>query len=191
MNGKFVIFSAPSGAGKSTIINYLLEKGVPLEFSISATTRSPRGQEKHGEDYYFLSSDEFKQKKANGEFVESEEVFPGRFYGTLKSEVERIWEKGKHVIFDVDVKGARNLKESYGKQAFWVFIQPPSIDELRNRLVGRGTENTEEIEIRVARAEEELGYAQFADATIVNSNLQQAFADAEQTVTSFLNANEE
>jgi len=191
MDGKFVIFSAPSGAGKSTIINYLLEKGVPLEFSISATTRSPRGQEKHGEDYYFLSSDEFKQKRANREFVESEEVFPGRFYGTLKSEVERIWEKGKHVIFDVDVKGARNLKESYGKQAFWVFIQPPSIDELRNRLVGRGTENTEEIEIRVARAEEELGYAQFADATIVNSNLQQAFADAEQTVTSFLNANEE
>ena len=153
--GKVVIFSAPSGAGKSTIIGRLLEKFPRLEFSISCTSRPPRGKEVHGREYYFLSNDEFKARAGAGEFVEWEEVYPGTCYGTLRSEVDRIWEKGSVIVFDVDVKGGVNLKKTFGASALSVFIMPPSVEELRRRLVGRGTDSAETIEKRVAKAEQE------------------------------------
>ena len=174
MHGKMIIFSAPSGSGKSTIINRLLELNIGLEFSISATTRTPRGNEKNGVEYHFLSVEEFQQRIANNEFVEYEQVYEGRYYGTLKSELQRIWSKGHTVIFDVDVEGGVNLKKNFGKQALSIFIQPPSVGELRKRLEGRSTDNATEIEKRIAKAELELSYASKFDVVIVNDELENA-----------------
>ena len=151
--GKLIIFSAPSGSGKSTIINYLLTQNLNLAFSISATSRPPRGTEKHGVEYFFLTPEEFKQRIANNEFLEYEEVYENRFYGTLKAQVEKQLEAGQNVVFDVDVVGGCNIKKFYGEQALSLFIQPPGIEELRNRLVGRGTDAPEVIESRIAKAE--------------------------------------
>ena len=184
--GKIIIFSAPSGSGKSTIVNHLLTLNIGLEFSISATSRPPRGQERNGVEYYFLSSEEFERRIAAGDFVEHEEVYKGCYYGTLRSEVERIWAKGNTIVFDVDVKGGLNLKKIFGGDALTVFIQPPSVEELRRRLIGRGTDSVEKIEQRLAKAAEELTYADKFDAVIVNDDLQAAFAEAERVVRSFI-----
>ena len=184
--GKVVIFSAPSGAGKSTIIGRLLEKCPRLEFSISCTSRSPRGKEVHGREYYFLSNDEFKARARAGEFVDWEEVYPGTCYGTLHREVDRIWEKGNVIVFDVDVKGGVNLKKTFGASALSVFIMPPSVEELRRRLVGRGTDSAETIEKRVAKAEQEIAHAPQFDRVIVNDSLEEAVAEAEKTVAEFI-----
>lgn len=184
--GKIIIFSAPSGSGKSTIVNHLLSLNLGLEFSISATSRAPRGQERDGVEYYFLSSEEFERRIAAGDFVESEEVYKGCYYGTLRSEVERIWAKGNVIVFDVDVKGGLNLKKIFGGDALTVFIQPPSVEELRKRLLGRGTDSLEKIEQRLAKAKEELAYADKFDTVIVNDDLQTAFSRAENVVRSFI-----
>lgn len=181
-----VIFSAPSGAGKSTIVNYLLSKHPNLEFSVSATSRPPRGTEQNGVAYYFLSADEFRKKIEAQEFVEYEEVYAGCFYGTLKSEIERINAKGNHVVFDVDVVGGLNLKRIFGEKALAIFIAPPSLDELRRRLVGRGTDAPEMIERRLAKASQELSYAPQFDRIIVNDNLETAQAEAERIVSAFI-----
>jgi len=185
MDKKVIIFSAPSGAGKSTIVRHLLTKFNCLEFSVSATSRAPRGQEVDGKDYYFFSTEEFENKIRKGDFVEYEEVYKGSYYGTLVSEVQRIWEKGNIIIFDIDVKGGVNLKRLYGKNALAVFIQPPSVEELRNRLVGRGTDAPEAIERRVAKAEEELTYADKFDVVLINDQLEEALATAEKIVGEF------
>ena len=185
MDKKVIIFSAPSGAGKSTIVRQLLSKFSCLEFSVSATSRAPRGQEEHGKEYYFFSTAEFEEKIRNGEFVEYEEVYKGSYYGTLVSEVERIWAKGNIIIFDIDVKGGVNLKKLYGENALAVFIQPPSVEELRNRLVGRGTDTPEAIERRVAKAEEELTYSDKFDVVLINDNLEEALQRAEKMVSEF------
>lgn len=184
--GKIVIFSAPSGSGKTTIVKHLLSKGLKLEFSVSACSRAPRGQEKDGVDYHFLTVDEFKKRIDNDEFVEWEEVYAGRFYGTLKSELTRIWGKGNHVLFDVDVKGGVNLKKKFGDNALSVFVMPPSVEELRKRLIGRATDSAEEIEKRVAKAEEEISYANQFDLTIVNDVLDVACQQAYDKVSEFL-----
>lgn len=186
--GKVIIFSAPSGAGKSTIVNYLLGKNLGLEFSVSATCRAPRGKEQHGKEYYFFTEEEFKRRIAAGEFLEYEEVYPGCFYGTLNSEVQRIWAEGKTVLFDVDVVGGLNIKKKFGNQALALFIQPPSVATLRERLQGRGTDSPEKIEQRVAKAEYELSFAPRFDTVIVNDRLDDALAEAERKVRDFLNA---
>lgn len=183
---KVIIFSAPSGAGKSTIVNHLLKKDLGLEFSISATCRAPRGQEVHGKEYYFFTQEEFKDRIATGEFLEHEEVYPGCFYGTLKSEVERIWAAGHTVLFDVDVLGGINLKKQLGNEAMSIFIQPPSVAVLRERLIGRATDSIEKIEERVAKAEYELSFATQFDRVVVNDRLEEAFQEAEQIVRDFL-----
>jgi guanylate kinase len=188
MQGKLLIFSAPSGSGKTTIVKHLLEVCNNLEFSISACSRAMRPGEVHGKDYYFLSADEFRQRIASNQFVEWEEVYPGSYYGTLKSELERIWAKGNHVLFDVDVKGGVNLKRIFGNQALSVFVQPPSIAELEKRLVARCTETPETLAKRIGKAEEEMAYAPQFDTIIVNDNLEQAFAEAINTVKAFLTA---
>lgn len=187
-NGKVIIFSAPSGAGKSTIVGHLLKKYPYLEFSISATSRAPRGEEVNGKEYYFFSTDQFETKIKNGDFVEYEEVYTGSYYGTLRSEVKRIWEKGHIIVFDIDVKGGINLKRLYGKNALSVFIMPPSIDILRERLVKRGTDSLENISKRVAKAEEELGYKGMFDKIIVNDLLEEALKEAESLVETFINS---
>lgn len=184
--GKLIIFSAPSGAGKTTIVKYLLEQDLNLEFSISATSRGKRHTETDGKDYYFLTTEEFRNKIANEEFLEWEEVYEGIYYGTLKSEVERICQKGKNVIFDVDVIGGCNIKEYYGDKALAVFIQPPSVGELRKRLVARSTDSPEVIEKRVAKAEYELSFASQFDCIIVNEELSVAFAEAEKCIREFV-----
>lgn len=184
--GKALIFSAPSGSGKSTIVHHILDKYPDMEFSVSATSRSPRGEEKDGVDYYFLSEEEFRARIAENGFVEHEEVYPGRFYGTLKSEIKRIWDAGHVVIFDVDVKGGVNLKKYFGKDALSVFIQAPSVEVLRERLVKRGTDSPEDIEKRVAKAAEEMTYAPQFDHILINDDLQQAFEEAEALVSNFL-----
>lgn len=184
--GKVIIFSAPSGSGKSTIVNHLLSLNLGLEFSISATSRPPRGQERDGVEYYFLSTSEFERRIAEGDFVEHEEVYKGCYYGTLKSEVDRIWDKGNTIVFDVDVKGGLNLKKIFGADALTVFIQPPSVDELRRRLIGRGTDSMEKIEQRLAKAKDELAYAGMFDTVIVNDDLTTALAEAEQAVRGFI-----
>lgn len=186
MANKVLIFSAPSGSGKSTVVNHLLGLHPEIEFSVSATSRAPRGQEKDGVEYYFLETDEFRRRIAADEFVEYEEVYPGRFYGTLKSEVERIWAKGHVIIFDVDVKGGVNLKKYFGDNALSVFIQAPSVEELRRRLVLRGTDSEEDIEKRVAKAAEEMTYADKFDYVLVNDDLQTALKEAETVVDKFL-----
>lgn len=185
--GKVIIFSAPSGAGKSTIVNYLLSKNLGLEFSVSATCRLPRGQEQHGQEYYFFSQDEFKKRIQQQEFLEWEEVYPGCFYGTLNSEVERIWAEGHTVLFDVDVVGGVNIKKKFGNQALSVFIQAPSIKTLRERLIGRGTDSPEKIEQRVAKAAYEMTFAECFDTIIVNDDLEKAKIEAEKKVREFLN----
>lgn len=185
-NRKAVIFSAPSGSGKSTIVSHILKLHPELEFSVSAASRAPRGTEKNGVEYWFISEDEFRRKIAAGEFIEYEEVYSGSFYGTLKSEVERIWDKGHALIFDVDVKGGVNLKKYFGDRALALFVKAPSVEELRRRLVGRGTDSPEAIERRVAKAEEEMSYADRFDHIIVNDNLQTAYTDAERVVGEFL-----
>lgn len=186
MAGKLIIFSAPSGSGKSTIINYLLQQSLRLRFSISATSRAPRGTEKNGVEYYFLTPEEFKTRIAQGEFLEYEEVYTDKFYGTLKSEVERIIQEGDNVIFDVDVVGGCNIKRFYGDRALSVFIQPPSIEELRKRLIGRGTDTPEVIESRIAKAAYELGFADKFDVVVVNDDLETAKAKALQVIQAFL-----
>ena len=186
MAGKLIIFSAPSGSGKSTIINYLLQQSLRLRFSISATSRAPRGTEKNGVEYYFLTPAEFKARIAKGDFLEYEEVYTDKFYGTLKSEVERILNEGDNVIFDVDVVGGCNIKRYYGDRALSVFIQPPSIEELRKRLVGRGTDTPEVIESRIAKAEYELSFADKFDTVVINDDLETAKAKALQVIQAFL-----
>ncbi|MCQ2605811.1 MAG: guanylate kinase [Bacteroidales bacterium] len=183
---KMLILSAPSGSGKSTIIQYLLNKGLPLEFSISATTRAPRGTEQHGKEYYFYSVDEFKKKIANGEFVEYEEVYENRFYGTLKSECERIWAKNKVIVFDVDVAGGMRLKSLFGDKALSLFIQAPSVEVLRQRLEGRKTDSAEEIQKRIDKATYEMQFASKYDAIVINDKLETACNDAEQLLLNFL-----
>lgn len=186
---KLIIFSAPSGSGKSTIINFLLKQNLNLYFSISATSRPPRGTEKNGVEYFFLTPEEFKQHIANNDFLEYEEVYPNRFYGTLKTQVEKQLSAGQNIIFDVDVVGGCNIKKFYGDRALSLFIQPPSIDELRNRLQKRGTDSPEIIENRVAKAEFELTFANKFDAVIINDNLEEAEIKALQIVQTFLNNN--
>jgi len=185
--GKAVIFSAPSGSGKSTIVRALLEKGLPLEFSISATSRAPRGQEVNETDYYFLGVEGFKKCIENDELLEWEEVYTNQFYGTLKSEKERIWSNNKAVIFDVDVYGGLNLKQHFGDQALTVFVMPPSIEELENRLIGRNTENHEKIKMRLAKAKEELEQKDPFDVIVLNDDLDKAIENAYNAVKEFLN----
>ena len=187
MNGKLIIFTAPSGSGKSTIINYLLKQNLNLAFSISATSRPPRGEEKHGVEYFFLSPDEFRQRISNNEFLEYEEVYKDRYYGTLKAQVEKQLEAGQNVVFDVDVVGGCNIKKFYGDQALSLFIQPPCVEELRRRLIGRGTDAPEVIEHRVAKAEYELSFASKFDKVIINDDLEAAKAEALKVIKEFLN----
>lgn len=185
MNKKVIIFSAPSGAGKSTVVGHLLKTFPFLEFSISATSRSPRGNEKDGVEYYFFSAEQFRELIARDAFVEYEEVYPGSFYGTLRSEVERIWAKGHIILFDIDVKGGVNLKRIFGDNALSVFVKPPSVEELRRRLIGRGTDSPEAIERRIAKAEEELEYEPQFDRVLENDRLDRTLAEAENIVKSF------
>lgn len=184
--GKLIIFSAPSGAGKSTIVNYLLSQNLNLQFSISATSRLPRGTEQHGIEYYFHSPDEFRNKIANDEFLEYEEVYKDKFYGTLKAEVDRILNNEGNVIFDVDVIGGCNIKKFYGERALSIFIQPPSIDELRLRLEKRGTDSPEIIESRIEKAEYEMTFASQFDVIIQNDDLENAKAKVLTVVKDFL-----
>ena len=186
MKGKLIIFSAPSGAGKTTIVKHLLQQDFGLEFSVSATSREPRQGEIHGKDYYFLSEDEFREKIENEEFLEWEEVYSGIFYGTLKNEVERIRNFGKNVIFDVDVVGGSNIKKLYGNEALAVFVKPPSVEELKNRLKNRSTESEEKIKMRIAKAERELEFVNKFDVIIVNDDLPKALKKAEKVVAGFL-----
>ncbi len=184
--GKVVIVSAPSGAGKTTIVKHLMECGFPLGFSVSACSRARRPGEVDGRDYYFLSPIEFREKIRNNEFLEWEEVYEGMFYGTLKSEIDRIWASGRHVIFDVDVKGGVNLKKYFGATALSVFISPPSYESLRERLKNRGTEDSASLEKRLARAKMEMEYHDKFDRAIVNDKLEKALKEAEEAVTTFL-----
>ena len=186
MQGKVVIFSAPSGAGKSTIINHLLREFPQLEFSISATSRAPRGTEQDGKEYYFLSKEEFERRIAAGKFVEYEEVYAGSYYGTLRSEIDRIWEKGHIVTFDLDVVGGVNMKRIFGEGALSIFIEPPSVEELRRRLEGRATDTPEAIERRVAKARQELAYAPQFDRIIRNDDLETALKEAKEAVGTFI-----
>lgn len=181
-----LIFCAPSGSGKSTIVSYLLNKYPELEFSVSATSRAPRGTEKHGEAYYFLSTEEFQQKIKEDAFVEYEEVYEGCYYGTLKSEIERIEMKGNHVVFDVDVVGGCNLKSIFADNALAVFIAPPNVETLRKRLEGRATDSPEMIEQRVGKAEYELTFAPKFDRILVNDDLETALREADEIIKNFL-----
>ena len=183
---KVLIFSAPSGSGKSTIVNHILGLHPEIEFSVSATSRAPRGEEKDGVEYFFYSADIFRLLVRDDKFVEYEEVYPDRFYGTLKAEVNRIWARGHVIIFDVDVKGGVNLKKYFGDQALSVFIQAPSVEVLRDRLVKRGTDSAEDIEKRVAKAAEEMTYAPQFDKVLINDVLTTALAEADAMVDAFL-----
>ena len=184
--GKLLIFSAPSGSGKTTIVRRLLEQFSNLEFSISATSRAPRGVEQNGADYYFLSAEEFAEAVAADKFVEWEEVYKGTCYGTLRSEMERIWNKGNVIVFDVDVMGGIRLKEIFGEQALSIFVMPPSIEELRKRLEGRGTDAPEVIEKRIAKASFELTKAPEFDRQIVNDDLEVAVAECIEVIKNFI-----
>lgn len=183
-----VIFSAPSGSGKSTIVQWLMKEHPELKlyFSISCTSRAPRGTEQNGVEYFFLTPEEFKSKIQNNEFLEYEEVYQDRFYGTLKAQVERQLEAGQNVVFDVDVKGGINIKKFYGERALSIFIQPPSVEELRRRLVGRGTDTPEAIENRLAKAEYEMTFAPQFDHIVVNDDLETAKAETLKLVEAFL-----
>lgn len=185
--GKLIVISAPSGTGKSTIIGELMkDEALKLEFSISATTRQPRGSEQHGVEYYFLSLDDFKKRIENEEFAEYHEVYEGRFYGTLKSEIKRITNKGHNVVLDLDVLGGIDVKKLYGKKALAVFIKPPSIETLRQRLLSRGTDSLEDINNRVARAEYELSLADQYDCSVTNDVLEDAVAQTREIITKFI-----
>lgn len=187
MQGKLLILSAPSGSGKSTLINYLLaQESLNLTFSISATSRAPRGEEQHGREYYFFSPEEFKQFIELDEFLEYEEVYENHFYGTLKAPVEDMVQSGKNVIFDVDVVGGINIKRYFGNRALSIFIQPPSVEELHRRLIGRGTDAPEVIQKRIAKAEHEMAFASQFDRIIVNDDLETAKADILKVVTDFI-----
>lgn len=183
--GKVIIFSAPSGSGKSTIVNALLTQINNLEFSVSATSRAARGTEKNGVEYYFLTQSEFEQRIANDEFLEWEEVYKGTYYGTMKSEIDRIWGAGNIVIFDVDVVGGVNLKSLFGNDALSIFIMPPSVDELRRRLVCRNTDTLETIEKRISKAATELKFADKFDMIVVNDSLEQAIENAKDAIVEF------
>lgn len=185
--GKCIIFSAPSGAGKTTIVRHLLKQNLGLEFSVSACSRQPRGNEKQGHDYYFLSVDEFRERIAADAFVEWEEVYKDMYYGTLKSEISRIWANGNTVIFDVDVIGGLNLKKQFGEKALAVFVLPPSLETLEKRLRERSTDSEEKIKIRMAKAAQEMEQAKAFDYQLKNDNLDQACKTAEQIVHEFLN----
>ena len=187
MKGKLIVFSAPSGSGKTTIVRHLLKQNdLNLEFSISAATREARGEEVNGKDYYFMSLDQFKQHIKNEDFVEWEEVYRDNFYGTLKSEVERIWAKGKNVIFDIDVAGGLRIKSKFPKETLAVFVKPPSVDELKRRLKERSTESDEKINMRIAKAHVELATAPQFDAVIKNYDLEVALDEAYQLVKEFV-----
>ena len=189
MQGKIIIFSAPSGAGKTTIVKHLLSVNQALNFSISACTRDKRGRtEENGKDYYFITPEDFKEKIERDEFVEWEEVYEGAFYGTLKSEIERIWQTGKHAILDVDVKGGLSIKQFYKERALAIFVKPPSIDELANRLQARNTDSASSISSRVFKAKFEMKFEDQFDEVIVNDNLGDACAKAEKLVNEFLNS---
>jgi guanylate kinase len=189
MSGKLIIFSAPSGAGKTTIVRRLLEKhGDKIAFSISASTRQPRGAEVYGVDYYFVSKEDFLHKVAKHEFIEFEEVYSGTFYGTLRSEVERIWNEGKHVIFDIDVVGGLRLKSKFPNEALAIFVNPPSLEILKERLAGRGTDSEEKLKERFAKAEHELSFANKFDVILQNNDLETACAEAEKLVLDFINS---
>jgi guanylate kinase len=186
MKGKLVIISAPSGAGKTTIVRHLLDSSINLEFSVSATTRAPRGNEKDGREYYFLSVEEFRKRVKKGDFIEWEEVYKDQLYGTLKSEIDRIWSNGNHVLFDVDVKGGIHLKDIFRLEAISIFIMPPSVKELEKRLILRGTDTKAKIKMRVTKAQEEMKQADEFDNIVINDNLEQAKNDVYNLVYSFI-----
>ncbi len=190
MEGKLIIIAAPSGTGKSTIIHNVMDDGgaeeLNLHFSISATSRAPRGTEQNGVEYFFLSPEEFRQKIANNEFLEYEEVFSGTYYGTLRSQVDKQLAAGENVLFDIDVNGAMNIKKAYGKRALSIFIQPPSIEELRRRLTNRGTEAADVIEKRISRAEYELSQADKFDETVVNDQIEIASVEVQALIEDFI-----
>jgi len=189
MAGKAIIFSAPSGSGKTTIVKHLLEKNPDLGFSISASTRDKRGRtEENGKDYYFLTPEEFKKRIDNNEFVEWEEVYEGNFYGTLKSEVQRVWDSGKNVVFDVDVKGGLNLKKYFGDKALAIFVKVPSIDVLKERLNDRGTETPESLSRRLFKAKFEMSFCDKFDVVLVNENLEKSLSEAQQLYDNFRKA---
>lgn len=184
--GKLVIISAPSGAGKTTIVRSLLGSGLNLEFSISATTRKKREGEKNGREYYFLTPEDFREKISRDEFVEWEEVYADHMYGTLKCELERIWSKGSNVLFDVDAKGGINLKRIFGEMALSIFIMPPSVEELKTRLEKRGTDTHEKIAMRVEKAKSEMAFSDQFDRIIINDNLHQAISEVQKQIETFL-----
>lgn len=188
MPGKLIIFAAPSGSGKTTIVKHLIQKRSDLGFSISACTRDKRGRsEENGKDYYFLSPEEFIKKIDNHEFVEWEEVYPGNYYGTLKAEIDRIWATGKHVIFDVDVKGALHLKEYFGKKALAIYVKVPSIEELEKRLRARGSESEDSISRRLFKMKFEMTFQDKFDVILINDNLEESYDKAEKLVENFIN----
>lgn len=185
---KLIIIAAPSGSGKSTIVKYLMQNPeLNLHFSISATTRQPRGTEQDGIDYHFITPEQFREHIANGDFIEYEQVYTDKYYGTLRAQVDDQLNKGQNVIFDVDVKGALNIKKAYGNRALAIFIQPPSIDELRNRLTNRGTDTPEDIEQRIDKAAYELTFAPQFDETVINDNLEIAQIETQTLIEDFLN----
>ena len=184
--GKLIIFSAPSGSGKTTLVRHLLAQNIPFGFSVSATSRLPRGAEQDGVDYYFLSEVEFREKIAQNAFLEYEEVYSGTFYGILRSEVERLWDAGKHVLFDMDVVGGLNIKKQFPKECLALFVQPPSIEELEKRLRGRETDSEKIIQQRLAKATEELAYAPQFDRVIVNDDLETAQQEVRKAIEQFL-----
>ncbi len=186
MKGKLIIFSAPSGAGKTTIVKHLLNSNLGLEFSISATSRKPRKNEKEGRDYYFLDPATFRKKIEKGEFLEWEEVYQDQYYGTLNAEVERIRDNGKHVIFDIDVVGGMNLKKKFGKAALSIFVRPPSVEILESRLRNRNTDSEEQLRKRIQKAAQELSSAENFDVVIINDNLETALKEAEAVVRNFI-----
>ena len=186
LNSKVIIFSAPSGSGKTTLVKHCLEHFPELEFSISCTTRHARGTEKNGVDYHFVTPEEFRKKIAENAFVEYEEVYTDKYYGTLKSEVERIWNSGKVVIFDVDVKGGISLKEYFGEKALSIYIMPPSIEELERRLIARNTDDAETIKIRVEKASHEMTFHHHFDTIVINTDLEKAKSETENLVKNFI-----
>ncbi len=186
MNNKIILFCGPSGSGKTTISQYLLQHNPTLCFSVSATTRQMRTNERDGEDYYFMSKEEFEKRIANNEFIEWEEVYTGIYYGTLREEVERIWSLGKHAIFDVDVMGGLNIKQKFGDKALAVYVMPPSIEILKERLVARNSETPESLEQRIAKASIEMGYAKQFERKIINDNLEDSFLKATEILKDFL-----
>lgn len=184
--GKLIVFSAPSGSGKTTLVRHLLQQNLPLGFSISATSRAPRGNEKEGQDYYFLSQSLFEKKIKADAFIEYEEVYKGAFYGTLRTEIERLWREGKHVVFDIDVKGGLNIKAQYPQETLAIFVQPPSVIELENRLRDRATETEDKIQQRLDKSASELTFSQDFDVILINDELDKAKREAVGLVKQFL-----